>query len=177
MFNNHYQLIVFIFQISPCYSFEEDHGTLPHLQQTPVLLTLQLNYHPVCSTEQSVAIGIVNMPVADLILNVLERAADQHRSTFNTFELVYLQNSGYFVLSIKDITTTSECQWTMTTDPAISDIPISVGPAGKSVNDVFVSNYGMEITFTYESVGLSDHYVPIYNYLSGKVTPIQHLVC
>lgn len=117
------------------------------------------------------------MPVADLILNVLERAADQHRSTFNTFELVYLQNSGYFVLSIKDITTTSECQWTMTTDPAISDIPISVGPAGKSVNDVFVSNYGMEITFTYESVGLSDHYVPIYNYLSGKVTPIQHLVC
>ena len=139
-------------------------------------MTLKLEYSSSCSSLEEVEILMVNLPIHDFILNVLERSSHQFSQKLQNFELVYLQNSGYFVLSINNVAASTQCYWTMSTNPPITAFPVSVGPTGKSVNDVLISNYGMEITFTYEPVPSNKHYVPIYDYLSGKVKPWKKIV-
>ena len=102
-------------------------------------------------------------------MNALEFASRQFGQLLQSFELVYLNQVGYFVLAINGLAASPECRWTMVTDPPISHAPVNIGPTGKSINDVFVSNHGLEVFFTYGSTGNGDRFIPVHDLLSGNV--------
>ena len=138
---------------------------------------MNLKYHPSCSSLNNQTIGIIELPLDTLIINVFEHAAFSHGSVLQQFELLYLYQIGYFVLSINALATTAQCTWTLTTDPPISLTPVDIGPAGKSINDVFVSNYGMEITLTYQGIVSSSRHMPVYDLLSGRIPWHDLVIC
>ena len=134
---------------------------------------LHLNYQqancPAASGHTNVSIGIVELPQDALLLNALEFASHQFMHLLGSFELVYLSQVGYFVLAINNLAASPECRWTMVTDPPISLSPVNIGPTGKSINDVYVSNHGLEVYFTYGSTGNGDRFISVHDLLAGHV--------
>lgn len=113
---------------------------------------------------------MVELPLESLIINVLEYASKAFGILLQQFELVYFNGMGYNVISINGLAFSSQCKWTMITDPPISELPLEISPSqsSKSINDVFVSNYGMILNLTFESRASSEDHVSINEWLRGK---------
>lgn len=101
----------------------------------------------------------VTVPRGSSILNVLEHAANQEYLSFNGFEVFYLANSGYHLWSLHGEKDTSTCNWVFTTDPATipamiinKDLQTVGGVHSKGLNDVYVTNNGMVVTFKFDNV-------------------------
>ena len=138
-------------------------------------MRLHLNYHQAnclaASDHTNVSIGTIDLPQEHaLLLNALEFASDKFSEKLVSFELVYISQVGYSVLAFNGLASSLECAWTMVTvDPPISLSPVNIGPTGTSINDVYVSNFGMEVFFTYGLTGNGNPFISVHDLLAGHV--------
>ena len=129
----------------------QDHLVVAHYDNETVKITVDVLYDPNCNSTGTNITGIElpSITPGSLLINVLERLGDE---TFNTFGLIYLHKLGYFLQSFNDVESNTECSWGFSTDPPISDGPIMAGLTPHSLDDIYLSNFGERVTFSYVHV-------------------------
>ena len=125
----------------------QDHLVVAHYDNETVAMAVDVLYDPDCnSTGTNITIELPSITPGSLLINVLEHVGHE---TFNTFSLIYLHKLGYFLQSFNGVESTTECSWGFSTDPPISDGPIMPGLTPHSLDDIYVSNFGEKVTFSY----------------------------
>lgn len=111
-----------------------------------------VDYDPACDASSDIT-QVITVPRGSSILNVLENM-NQFFPTFNGFKVLYIANSSYHLISLNGIddNPTTDCTWIFSTDPPTTSSANNVGVRGivsDALNEVFVSNIGMTVTFQY----------------------------
>ena len=103
-----------------------------------------------CDIANDITKTIPSVPRGSTILNVLERANTQY-PTFNGFEVALgVDDTSYTVVSINGHAPTSSCMWHVSTNP-VTSTDSSLFP----MSSIYVTNVGMEVTFTYKAPPVS----------------------
>lgn len=113
---------------------------------------MEVDFDSACDTSSDIT-QVVTVPRGSSVLNVLENA-NQLFPTFNGFKVLYLANSSYHLIGLNGVedNPTTNCSWIFSTDPPTTSSASHVGYRGilsDPLNEVFVSNIGMTITFQY----------------------------
>ena len=113
---------------------------------------MEVDFDTACDTSSDIS-QIVTVPRGSSVLNVLENANLLY-PTFNGFKILYVANSSYHLVGLNGVedNPTTNCAWKFSTDPPTASSTNKFGLNGimsDAINEVFVSNIGMTITFQY----------------------------
>ena len=114
---------------------------------------VKVEYDTTCSSKTNFNQLINGIPRGSSVLNVLERA-NQFYPTFNGFKLLYLANSSYHLISLNGDADTTSCGWIFSTEPKSVETSSSTSLTAvlqTGLNNVYISNIGMIVTFKYVS--------------------------
>ena len=142
-------LLLLFLQVSSVNVCCQDHLVVAHYDNETVEITVDVLYDPNCNSTGTNITGIElpSITPGSLLINVLEHVG--HKTPNPFFSLIYLHQLGYFLQSFNGVESTTECSWGFSTDPPISDGPIMAGLTPHSLDDIYVSNFGETVTFSY----------------------------
>ena len=120
----------------------------------------------------------MTVPRGSTVLNVLEHSNVLY-PVFNGFKVLYIANSSYYLISLNNDSDTMSCQWILSTNPAMINIQgdamegsggacagasVGKGPSAsgyggilsKALNSLYVSNLGMSLKLSFQSMADGD---------------------
>ena len=117
-----------------------------------VNVTVNVEFDPMCSPNSNISIELTVLRGSNL-LNVLEYANFNQFTIFTGYEVLYLHDSGYFLISLNGLSDNTDCGWVFDTVPISfpgttnSNQLDAITPL--SLDNVFVSNFGFVVNYIY----------------------------
>ena len=117
-----------------------------------VVVTVNVEFDPMCSQNSNISIELTVLRGSNL-LNVLEYANFNQSTIFTGYEVLYLHDMGYFLISLNGLSDNTNCSWVFNTVPISFPGTTNSNQLGAlaplSLDNVFVSNFGFVVNYTY----------------------------